>query len=60
LYGQDFSSLVPTTRETQLLELWGKPVLGSYVVKIIYLDEGREGKSFKQVAAVGCFEDFDG
>lgn len=53
-----FPSLVASTRETQL-ELWGKPVFGCCVVKIIYFGEGREGKSFKQVAAVGCFEDFD-
>lgn len=56
MYDQDFSSVVATTRETQLLELWGKPVLGSYVVMIIYLGEGREGRSFKQVVAVGCFD----
>ena len=50
-----FPSLVASTRETQI-ELWRKPVLGCYVVEFVYLGEGREEKSFKQVAAVGCFE----
>jgi len=38
------------------LELWEKPVFWG-VVEFICVVEGKEGKSFKQVATAGCFED---
>ena len=38
------------------LELWEKPVF--WVVMCVV--EGKEGRSFKQVATVGCVEELDG
>jgi len=52
LCDQDFS----LSSDGMQLELWEKPVFWALMCVV----EGGEGRSFKQVATVGCVEDFDG